>query len=163
MNKKILLKTLLPISAVALLGGGIATSLTLSGCSSKKVVLASYMQAKKYLAKNAVILPEGSYQYDTEAGFPEIIESQRTTFFNNILPAYNKQSIINGVIDDICNVFEDEWEHGAKFTIENSKLSISVKNAEDEEETMYIDVSKFNSLNKFEIDTDLFGDENIYK
>jgi hypothetical protein len=35
MNKKILLKTLLPIAAVALLGGGIASSLTLTSCSNK--------------------------------------------------------------------------------------------------------------------------------
>jgi hypothetical protein len=36
MNKKILAKTLLPIAIVALLGGGIATSLILSSCGSKK-------------------------------------------------------------------------------------------------------------------------------
>jgi hypothetical protein len=36
MNKKILLKTLLPISAAALIGGGIASSLVLSSCSSNK-------------------------------------------------------------------------------------------------------------------------------
>jgi hypothetical protein len=157
MNKKILLKTLLPISAIALLGGGIATSLTLSSCSSKKVVLASYMQAKKYLAKNAVILPSGSYQYEISAGnYPEIIESQRAIFFNNILPVYNKQSIINGIICSISNTYTEIFELGGKITIENNKLSMSV---EDEEETIYIDVSKFDSLNKFEIDTNLFDDE----
>jgi hypothetical protein len=36
MNKKILAKTLLPISAIALLGGGIASSLTLTSCSKKQ-------------------------------------------------------------------------------------------------------------------------------
>jgi hypothetical protein len=36
MSKKIFVKTLLPITSVALLGGGIASSLVLSSCSSKK-------------------------------------------------------------------------------------------------------------------------------
>jgi hypothetical protein len=35
MNKKILAKTLLPIATVALLGGGIASSLVLTSCSKK--------------------------------------------------------------------------------------------------------------------------------
>jgi hypothetical protein len=35
MNKKILLKTILPIATVALLGGGIASSLILTSCSNK--------------------------------------------------------------------------------------------------------------------------------
>jgi hypothetical protein len=35
MNKKILLKTLFPITTVAILGGGIASSLTLTSCSNK--------------------------------------------------------------------------------------------------------------------------------
>jgi hypothetical protein len=38
MNKKILLKTLLPIATVALLGGGIASSLVLTSCSNKQDV-----------------------------------------------------------------------------------------------------------------------------
>jgi hypothetical protein len=35
MNKKIILKKLLPISLVALIGGGIASSLTLTSCSNE--------------------------------------------------------------------------------------------------------------------------------
>jgi hypothetical protein len=55
MNKKILLKTLLPISVVALLGGGIASSLILTSCGSKKDLVLKFEdkdEVSSYLAKN---------------------------------------------------------------------------------------------------------------
>jgi hypothetical protein len=37
MNKKIILKTLLPIATVVLLGGGIASSLVLTSCNNQYI------------------------------------------------------------------------------------------------------------------------------
>jgi hypothetical protein len=129
MNKKFLLKTLLPITSVVLIGGGIATSLVLSSCS-KKVVLTSYMQVIEYLAKNAVILPSGSYTYDDVEGVYEIVEYQRATFFDSILPVFNKQSYINGVIAYICYGAQNPWDSDAKITIaiENNKIDFTIEN-----------------------------------
>jgi hypothetical protein len=65
MIKKVLIKTLLPISTVTLLGGGIASLLTLTSCSSNKVILKSSAQAAKYLENNVVSLGSGTYHYNT--------------------------------------------------------------------------------------------------
>jgi hypothetical protein len=152
MNKKILLNTLLPISVVGLLGGGIASSLALSSCSSsKKVVLTSYMQAIEYLAKNAVILPRGNYEYIEGEDGDEVIETQCATFFNNILPVYNKQSYINGYIANLCYLSENLWDIGGKITIENNKIDVVTNMIRT-----IADVSKFDSLNKYEMDFTLY-------
>jgi hypothetical protein len=58
MNKKILAKTLLPIAIVAILGGGIASSLILTNCSGsssfKQLNFFNKQQAVSYVNKNSL-------------------------------------------------------------------------------------------------------------
>jgi hypothetical protein len=56
MNKKILAKTLLPISTVALLGGGIASSLVLTSCSKKdgNLTFTNIESINKYLDNHSI-------------------------------------------------------------------------------------------------------------
>jgi hypothetical protein len=56
MNKKILLKTLLPISAVTLLGGGIASSFILTECSNSKITFKNPSEVGSYLSSHSVKL-----------------------------------------------------------------------------------------------------------
>jgi hypothetical protein len=65
MNKKILLKILLPISVVGLIGGGIASSLV--ACSNKKdyIVLNTKEGVMEYLDKNIQHCEEKEFKYTT--------------------------------------------------------------------------------------------------
>jgi hypothetical protein len=87
MNKKFLTKTLLPISAVALLGGGIATSLVLSSCSNKS------KKAEKALEINI------SHSTTTFEGFELDIEGS--------YEAFNINSPTIEFVDNIHSEFSD--------------------------------------------------------
>jgi hypothetical protein len=66
MNKKILAKTLLPISTIVLLGGGIASTLVLSSCGNggnKVVTFTTAAETLEYLEKNSTNCP--SKEVDT--------------------------------------------------------------------------------------------------
>jgi hypothetical protein len=79
MNKKILLKTLLPIFVVALLGGGIASSLTLTSCSNNKkdyIILNTREGVIEYLNKHQQhCAPENFPYIDDIFGTGHIIDA----------------------------------------------------------------------------------------
>jgi hypothetical protein len=95
MNKKILAKTLLPISSIALLGGGwIATSLTLTSCGNKSVFLNNETKALQYLTKNSQKCPEANFTFD---------EDSAAEILNFIVKNYSKQACINAAIFYLIN------------------------------------------------------------
>ncbi|MDR2829810.1 MAG: hypothetical protein LBB45_02040 [Methanobrevibacter sp.] len=155
MIKKTLLKTLLPITSVALIGGGIASSLTLTSCSNKKVIIKSQKQAIEYLLKNAVILPSGKYEYviNETSNKKEIKESDAALFYNKILSAYNKQSYINSMVANAC--FRNIEGHsffkiGGALAIENNKLEMDFENGSNLYSIVY-DISEFEKINKYDL------------
>jgi hypothetical protein len=101
MNKKILAKTLLPIAAVALLGGGITSSLV--ACSKQKVELVDYelfnsrQDIYDYINKNAShpSAPDLTYDvlndYNDAAGSSSLEVGTRVQniMFPTIAPAYD--------------------------------------------------------------------------
>jgi hypothetical protein len=91
MNKKILTKTLLPIASIALIGGGIASSLALTSCSNgTKLTSRNYA---KYLDNHAVKCEDATFYIN---GSNEITDT--TNFFTWLSNNYTKQVFINGII-----------------------------------------------------------------
>jgi nitrogen fixation protein FixH len=80
MNKKILLKTLLPISTIALLGGGIASSLTLTSCSKKSEKALEINVLTSTITRNGVKLDiEGSYStFNFDSPTIELVDKENS-------------------------------------------------------------------------------------
>jgi hypothetical protein len=104
MNKKILAQTLLPITSITLLGGGIATSLVLTSCSSnssKVIILDTVEKVNNYLIAHKQtghdVVP---FTFSVGGSGQRVLDSP-AGYLMNVLPLYNKQAFINGVIYQI--------------------------------------------------------------
>jgi hypothetical protein len=95
MNKKILAKTLLPIATVALLGGGIASSIVLNSCSegTNESIILTVNNYEEYLANHVVKCEE---EYFTTNSDYEI--NLVDDFFVWLSHNYTKQVFVNGII-----------------------------------------------------------------
>jgi hypothetical protein len=153
MNKKILAKTLLPISTIVLLGGGIASSLVLTSCGNS-ITFKSVSDVDKYISKHAVKLSTigDTFYYNNSSGELENSDS----FYRFVYDKYNKQAYINGVLALYAGgsgVFDD----GGKIILKNNNSislpplknnnSISLSAKDGEMSTIYID--KFNHLDDY--------------
>ncbi|MDR2831066.1 MAG: hypothetical protein LBB45_08600 [Methanobrevibacter sp.] len=119
MNKKILAKTLLPIATVALLGGGIASSLV--ACSKKqKVELVNYQlfNSKQdiydYINKNAHHPAAPDLSYNTLDDYSFVVNStslvvgvtkvQKINFPYSFITIGNNYTVNFGTTDDLISL-----------------------------------------------------------
>jgi hypothetical protein len=133
MNKKILTKTLLPISVVALLGGGIASSLILSSCSKDKtIVLKSNEEIIQYLQDNAqtCLESQNTFLYDS---YSHALSSP-VDFFNFIKTYYTKQAYINGFIFSYALNAKEEV---TSVTVKDNFIKITM---EDDDEIFHLSI-----------------------
>jgi hypothetical protein len=96
MNKKTLLKTLLPIASVALIGGGIASSLILSSCSKGTILTVNNYE--EYLANHVVKCDEKIVETDA---YRDIIDVD--DFFAWLSHNYTKQVFVNSLVTRAFN------------------------------------------------------------
>ncbi|MDR2830873.1 MAG: hypothetical protein LBB45_07570 [Methanobrevibacter sp.] len=90
MSKKLFTK-LLPISTIALLGGGIASSLTLTSCS-KKEIRVDASNTEDYLVTHRQNGPDKEVEYDENGNIIDY------SFPIYLLKHYTKQALINYMI-----------------------------------------------------------------
>jgi hypothetical protein len=129
-NNKILAKTLLPISTIALLGGGIASTFVLTSCGEKATILNNKAEAISYLQKHKQNT-NLQREFDSEYIDPDIVIDDDNYFYYLIgdtipdsKPIYTKQAFVNGLINDMVRQFDSAV--GFKFKIYNNKLIFNV-------------------------------------
>jgi hypothetical protein len=136
MNKKMLLKTLLPIVTVALLGGGIASSLTLTSCGKSKIIFRSEDDLNSYLSKHSSSGDEIEFAYG-ENGYLEDVNN----YHSYLLPVYTRQNFINSML------FTYAHGSGARYpvTLDNNEIFVN------HEDGMHVnvDIISFTSLDDF--------------
>jgi hypothetical protein len=130
MNKKILAKILLPISVVALIGGGIASSLALSSCSNKSKKAEKALEINISHSTNTY----DGFELDIEGSYEALnINSPTIEFVDNIPSEFSELHVnyvnktfttslrSNAVVGDYVlqlvangNVFSNEY----RFTVE---------------------------------------------
>jgi hypothetical protein len=153
MNKKILTKTLLPISTVVLLGGGIASSLILTNCSNS-ITFKSVADVDKYLSKHAVKLSTSGYTFMYDSDSKQLDDSE--SFYKFVYDKYNKQAYINGVLAMYAGG-SGVFANGGKIILKNNNsisvpplknnnsISLPAKNGE----MATISIDKFNHLDDY--------------
>jgi hypothetical protein len=142
MNKKILAKTLLPIATVALLGGGIASSLVLTS-SSKDLTISTQAEAAKYLLKHARVFPRSVFYYDENN---ELINAD--SFYDFAYPYYDKQAFINGYISSVMyDGSADFFAYGGKIILNKDTLTFLIGGSGTK-----FHISKFNHLDDYVIE-----------
>jgi hypothetical protein len=137
MNKKILTKTLLPIATVALLGGGIASSLVLSSCGNKTIILRSKAEVDKYLMDNS----QNCDFFDASVNDANLL-TEPQLFYNFILPHYTKQAFINGLISDFLKVAGNNMS----IIINNNSFILNQQKNDEKVKTSY-EFVKWSALN----------------
>jgi hypothetical protein len=119
MSKKIFVKTLLPIATVALLGGGIAASLTLTSCGEKEIRL-DRTNTLDYLLSHKQDSPYKEVEYYEDG---DIVDQGSFAVF--LQKYFTKQAFINAAI---CSTYleMDDYELVLKkntITVSYSYLS----------------------------------------
>jgi hypothetical protein len=117
MNKNIL-HLLLPITSIALIGGGIASSLVLTSCGNKTIILRSKREIDKYLKNNSQNC--NYFVANIDETTDQLTEPQ--DFYNFILPHYTKQAFINGIISHFSLEVKDA--DGVNVIITNNLITL---------------------------------------
>jgi hypothetical protein len=144
MSKK-LFTTLLPIATVALLGGGIVSSLTLTSCGKSKIIFRSKTDVDNYLLKHSSSGMPDTFYYEVSSDEDNgrLPEAEVDRYHSYLLPIFTRQNLINSILYVYSN--------GSSFpiTLSDNKNISGYINVEGKESYFNLSVISYTSLDAF--------------